>query len=113
MARAASQPRQKVVDLMKENMESLNGTPEGIAEEAIATVRAHTFTSAVSGLAKLPLLVLTSNDGLAPNADALAKAVQTAGNSQVTVIHADTDHGWSDHRIFLEAAVLNWLLKLP
>ena len=113
MARAASQPRQKVVDLMKENMESLNGTPEGIADDAIATVRAHTFTSAAPGLAKLPLLVLTSNDGLAPNANALVKTVETAGNSHVTVIHADTDHGWSDRRIFLEATVLNWLQKLP
>ena len=113
MALAASQPRDKVVGLMKENMESLNGTPEGIADNAIATVRAHTFTSAVPGLKKLPLLVLTSNDGLAPNAEALAKSVQSAGNSQVTVVHADTDHGWSDRRIFLEATVLNWLQKLP
>ena len=113
MARAASQPREKVVALMRENMESLNGTPEGIADDAIATVRARTFTSAAPGLAKLPLLVLTSNDGLAPNAEALAQAVKAAGNSRVTVIHAATDHGWDDRRIFLEAAVLDWLQKLP
>ena len=113
MASAASQPRQKVVDLMKENMESLNGTPEGIADDAIATVRARTFTSASSGLAKLPLLVLTSNDGLAPNAEALAQAVKAAGNQHVTVIHAATDHGWSDQRIFLETTILDWLQKLP
>ena len=112
MALASSQPRDKVVALMKENMESLNGTPEGIADEAIATVRARTFASAAPGLAKLPLLVLTSNDGLAPAAGALVKAVQGAGNSHVTAIHADTDHGWSDHRIFLEAATLNWLVAL-
>ncbi len=113
MASAASQPRDKVVSLMKENMESLNGTAEGIADEAIAKVRAHNFSSAAPGLAKLPLLVLTSNDGLAPNANALAKAVTGAGNSNVTVTHADTDHGWSDHRIFLEATILTWLQKLP
>jgi pimeloyl-ACP methyl ester carboxylesterase len=113
MAEAASQPRQRVIGLMMENMESLNGTAEGIADEAIAGVRTHTFTSAAPGLAKLPLLVLTSNDGLAPNAQALAQAVTAAGNSHVTVIHADTDHGWSDKRIFLEATVLNWLQQLP
>jgi uncharacterized protein len=113
MARDASQPRDKVIALMKENSESLNGTPEGIADEAIATVRAHTFASAAQGLSKFPLLVLTSNDGLAPNAEALAQAVRAAGNSHITIIHADTDHGWSDHRIFLEATILNWLQKLP
>lgn len=113
MARAASQPRDKVIALMKENIESLNGTAEGIADDAIATVRSHTFTSAVPGLAKLPLLVLSANDGLAPGTDALVKAVQAAGDSHVTAIHAGTDHGWSDHRIFLEAAVLDWLQKLP
>jgi hypothetical protein len=30
----------------------------------------------------------------------------------VTVIHADTDHAWSDHRIFLEIQVINWLATL-
>jgi uncharacterized protein len=112
MARATSQPRDKVIDLMKENIESLNGTPEGIADEAIATVRSRTFASAVPGLSKLPLLVLTSNDGLAPMNNALVKAVQAAGNAHVIAIHADTDHGWNDHRIFLEVAVLNWLAGL-
>jgi uncharacterized protein len=112
MAHEASQPRTQVVALMKENSESLNGTPDGIADEAIATVRTRTFESATQGLSKLPLLLLTSNDGLAPNAQALAQSVKAAGNSRVTVVHADTDHGWSDHRIFLEAAILNWLQKL-
>lgn len=113
MAREASQPRDSVVALMKENSESLNGTPEGIADEAIATIRARTFASAAQGLSKFPLLVLTSNDGLAPNAQALAQSVKAAGNSHVTVVHAGTDHGWSDLRIFLEATILNWLQKLP
>ena len=112
MARDAGQPRDKFLAMMKENMESLVGTPEGIADEAIATVRARTFTSAVPGLAKLQLLVLTSDDGLAPNADALAQAVKGAGNGKVTEVHAATDHGWSDHRIFLETTVLNWLQPL-
>ena len=55
---------------------------------------------------------MTSNDGLAPNAEALAQAVKAAGNLRVAVVHADTDHGWSDHRIFLEATILNWLQTL-
>jgi uncharacterized protein len=113
MGLASSQPREKVVALMKENNESLAGTPEGIADDAIATIRSHTFSSAAPGLGKLPLLVLTANDGLGPMADALVKAVQAEGNSHVTAIHAATDHGWNDHRIFLEATILGWLANLP
>jgi uncharacterized protein len=40
------------------------------------------------------------------------KAIMAKGNRKVTSIHAATDHGWSDHRIFLEAAVINWLAEL-
>jgi pimeloyl-ACP methyl ester carboxylesterase len=112
MGLAAGRPRDQVVGLMKENSEALNGTPEGIADDAIATVRARTFSSAVPGLTKLPLLVLSANDGLAPMTDVLVQAVQKAGSTHVTAIHADTDHGWNDHRIFLETTVLNWLATL-
>jgi hypothetical protein len=34
------------------------------------------------------------------------------GNQNVKAIHVATDHGWSDHRIFLEATVINWLAQL-
>ena len=107
-----SQPRDKVIELMKSNRESLSGTPEGIANDAIGTVRSRTFASAVPGLAKLPLLVLSASDGLAPGTDALIGSVKQAGNTRITAIHADTDHSWSDHRIFLEVTILNWLAAL-
>jgi hypothetical protein len=57
----------------------------------------------------MPLLVMTANDGLAPTGDLLVKDIHAAGGQKVTEIHADTDHGWSDHRIFLETTVINWL----
>jgi len=37
------------------------------------------------------------------------KAIADAGGRKVTAIHAATDHSWSDHRIFLEATIINWL----
>jgi hypothetical protein len=98
---------------MADNMEALAGvTAEGMADEVIANHEAFSLNNAVAGLAHLPLLVLTANDGLAPRADNLVKAIQAKGGKQVTAIHAETDHGWSDHRIYLETAVINWIEKL-
>ena len=106
-------PREKVAAEMADNMEALAGvTAEGMADEVIANHEAFSLNNAVAGLAHLPLLVLTANDGLAPRAENLVKAIQAKGGKQVTAIHAETDHGWSDHRIYLETVVINWIEKL-
>jgi hypothetical protein len=67
----------------------------------------------VSQLTRLPLLVITSNDGLAPESDSLVKAVRAKGNASVTSIHFPTDHSYSDKRIALESSILGWLNRLP
>lgn len=106
-------PRASVVAEMASDMESLAGvTAESMADDALANTKGSDFASSVDGLATMPMLVLTSNDGLAPGTDALVKALQAKGNKNVTAVHADTDHGWSDHRIFLETQVINWLATL-
>jgi acetyl esterase/lipase len=106
-------PREKVAAEMADNMEALAGvTAESMADEVIANHEAFSLNNAVAGLAHLPLLVLTANDGLAPRADSLVKAIQSKGGKQVTTIHAETDHGWSDHRIYLETVVIDWIAQL-
>ncbi|HEV7386227.1 MAG TPA: alpha/beta hydrolase [Phenylobacterium sp.] len=103
-----------VVKSMEGNMESLAGTsPEKMADEIIGFSPRLSFTAEVAkGLTGKPLLVLTSDDGLAPNAERLAKAVQDAGGRSVILRHEATDHGWSGRRIALEAAVISWLQGL-
>ena len=59
-----------------------------------------------------PLLVITSDDGLTPGPTHLAAEVRKSGNTHVTEKHFATDHAYSDHRIALEATVLNWLATL-
>ena len=94
-------------------MESLAGTtPEAMADELIAHSAAFRFENAAQGLSRLPLLVLTADDGLAPHAEALVKAIEAKGGHKVKSIHAATDHSWSDHRIALESAVVTWLAGL-
>jgi pimeloyl-ACP methyl ester carboxylesterase len=106
-------PRERVVAEMADDMESLAGvTPASMADEAIANAKAFGFANDVPGLSQTPLLVLSADDGLAPSTNSLVKAVEAEGNQHVTAIHAATDHGWSDHRIFLESTIINWLAGL-
>ena len=102
--------RPGIVKMASENAETLAGTsPEQMADELIAGHDSFDFMKAAPGLALHPLLVLSSDDGLAPQTDALVVAVRKAGGTRITTVHAATDHSWSDHRIFLEAQVINWL----
>jgi hypothetical protein len=99
---------------MEENMEALAGvTAESMAAEAAVSTPDITFAKAAEGLAKTPYLALTSDDGLAPDTDALVAAIQARGSGKVATAHVATDHSWSDHRIELEAIVINWLSTLP
>jgi len=110
MAARAGTPRDAVIAVMADNMESLAGTsPAQMADELIANADAWRFATAYDGLAHTPMLVVTSNDGLAPANDALVAAVRARGNRRVTTAHFATDHAYSDRRIALESAVLEWL----
>jgi len=107
-------PRAQAPAFMADNMEALAGvTAESMADDLLGNAAKWRVTDSAAGLANVPLLVLTSNDGLAPHADTLVKLVRAKGNSRVTVVHEATDHSWSDKRITLETAVLNWLQALP
>jgi pimeloyl-ACP methyl ester carboxylesterase len=113
MGNMGEMPHDKLVKEMADDMESLHGvTAESMANEVAENSKAFRFDNAVSGLKSLPLLVLSANDGLAPQTDALVHAIEANGGHNVTSVHAATDHGWSDHRIFLESTIIDWLAKL-
>lgn len=98
---------------MAGNMESLAGTtPEVLGHELHANAAANDFTAGAAGLAATPLLVLTSDDGLADQGKALVDAVRKAGGRKVGIGHVATDHSWSDRRIALEARVIRFLQPL-
>ena len=110
MGRLGDMPHDKAVALMADNMEALAGvTAESMADEIRRHAAEFKFQNAAAGLAKTPLLVLTADDGLAPDADALVQAIKVGHGDQVTTIHVATDHGWSDHRIALESTIITWL----
>ena len=97
-----------------ENMEALAGvTAQSMADE-MATLTADVgFATAAPGLARRPLLVLTSDDGLAPGADALVATIRKGGGTMVSAVHVATDHGWNSARVRLASEILTWLAALP
>jgi len=106
--------RDQAIAMMADNMESLaGGTAQTFADDLRSGAEARRWVHAVNGLARLPVLVLTAEDGLAPAADTLVTNLRRAGDRRVTVVHQATDHSWSDRRIFLESTVLRWLQQLP
>jgi pimeloyl-ACP methyl ester carboxylesterase len=107
-----SMPRDTLTAFMADNMEALAGvTGQSMADELLAGAGHWRFADAAAGLAHTPLLVLTSDDGLAPHSDALVKRVRALGNTRVSRLHLATDHSWSDKRIALASAVLGWLTR--
>jgi uncharacterized protein len=114
MSNFATGTRAKLIAEMADDMESLAGvTPESMADELIANAAKWHVADAVPGLARLPLLVITSNDGLAPQSDGLVKALRTRGDASVTTVHYPTDHSYSDKRIAVEASIIEWLDRIP
>jgi uncharacterized protein len=105
-------PHDKLVALMADDMESLNTTAKAMADEVAYNAKPFAFAGTVDGLSRLPLLVLSADDGLAPQTDALIQAINAKGGGLVKAVHAATDHGWSDRRVFLESTIIDWLTHL-
>jgi uncharacterized protein len=110
MSRVAGSTRAQAAAFMADDMESLAGvTAQSMADEILANASRWRVADRVSELARVPMLVITSNDGLAPQSDALVKAVRAKGNTRVTAVHYATDHSYSDERIALESSIIQWL----
>jgi pimeloyl-ACP methyl ester carboxylesterase len=104
--------RPDVVKEAAENAETLVTTPEKMADELIAQSQTFLLANTAPGLAKIPLLVLTADDGAAPRANALVTAVRAQGSTRVQTQHFTTDHSWSDSRLALADSVITWLQGL-
>ncbi len=105
--------RAELVAMSAGNMEGLAGTsPTIMADEMIARAADFDARPRAASLARQPLLVLTSDDGLKPHTDPIAAAARAAGG-QVSEAHQATDHSWSDARLALAERVYTWLQALP
>ena len=105
--------RQLATALEHEDILPLAGcTGESLAQELIAHEKEWNFMGYAALFGDRPLLLVSSDDGLAPFATALADAVRKQGSKHVTAAHYSTDHSYSDKRIALQVEVLDWLSTL-
>jgi pimeloyl-ACP methyl ester carboxylesterase len=94
---------------------SLHGaTPVSIADEIVARRAEWNFQSWATALNKSALLVIDASgaNGEGGSGGRLGEAVRGAGG-KVTAVTMPTDHSFQDHRIALEAEIINWLQGLP
>jgi len=88
----------------------LAGTsPQALADEARRNADRWRLTNYADRLADRPVLMVTSNDGFAAGSDALTQKIRDVDGARLTTGHFATDHSYSDCRIGLQVAVLDWL----
>lgn len=89
-------------------------TPQSLLEEIWRDGAGMDLSKAGAALAERRLLVVTaSRDDDSDKAIGLLAGVRAGGGAYLTAQLMDTDHGFNDHRIALQVAVLRWLATLP
>jgi uncharacterized protein len=84
------------------------------AQSLVAEIKQHgkawDYVTYAANLKTRPVLIVSTNDDLRPANEALYAALQKAGATGAKYQHFDTDHGFSDKRIAMQIAVIDWLL---
>ena len=103
-----------LVALLQDNRETLAVADiDALADELIAHAGDWSFPALTPRLKDRRLLVLYSHDGLEADSLSLINPLKAAKSKGLTVGYTATDHAWSDHRIALQAQIINWLETLP
>jgi pimeloyl-ACP methyl ester carboxylesterase len=84
-------------------------TPAGLQAEAEANATKWNYLDYAEALKTRPVFIVESHDRNLSYNKAMKEALQKAGNTRVTETYLETDHSYSDHRIALQVAVLQWL----
>jgi len=114
MGTVAKSSRDEVLSVLRNNRESLAiADLDALADELIAHSQEWSFSPLVPHLKDRRLLVLYSHDGLESHSLALIDPLKVAKSKGLAYAYTATDHSWSDHRIALQAQVINWLQNLP
>jgi len=97
-------------DRWTDNASRLVGTTaQQLVQEVDSDPIKWNYMNCVSLLNNRPVLILEADDRNTSDNQELASRLQKAGDARVTEIHMHTDHPFSDHRIAMQAAIVNWL----
>ncbi len=88
-------------------------TPKGLIAEMKTNALRWNYLDYAGLLKTRPVLILEAKDRNTGDNHAMAEGLRNTGNPHVTEKYTDTDHSFSDHRIALQVAVLDWLQTLP
>jgi ribonuclease BN (tRNA processing enzyme)/pimeloyl-ACP methyl ester carboxylesterase len=84
-------------------------TAQQLVQEVDSDSRKWNYTNCVLLLNDRPVLILEADDRNTSDNQELANYLRKAGDTKVAEAHIQTDHPFSDHRIAMQAAVVNWL----
>jgi pimeloyl-ACP methyl ester carboxylesterase len=111
--RSLSRDPAEIHERFRANASRLVGaTPEGLLEEVKQNSAHWNYLDYLPALKDRRTLIVEADDRNFSDNHDLAVALKGAGNSQIVETHIPTDHTFSDHRIALQAAVLEWLLAI-
>jgi acetyl esterase/lipase len=78
-------------------------------DEGLANLRTWDWRRNAAEMARRPVLVIDSNDGLEKDGAAIAAAVSQAGGPAPTRVKFETDHSYNDNRVALASVIIDWL----
>jgi ribonuclease BN (tRNA processing enzyme)/acetyl esterase/lipase len=84
-------------------------TAQQLVQEVDSDSTKWNYANCVSLLKDRPVLILEADDRNTPDNQELASELRKGGDTKVTEAHMHTDHPFSDHRIAMQAALVNWL----
>src|SRR5581483_2089279 len=111
--RAQAHDPQELLARYGANASRLAGTTvQALLDEVKQNAPTWNYVDYAPALKNRPVLIVEADDrNLGDNRD-LASALRKAGNARVIETHLPTDHSFSDHRIALQAIVVDWLQGL-
>lgn len=114
LALIAAPGREAALSFILDDRETIAGTDtDALADEMMAHTGDWTMAALAPQLKDRRLLVLYSHDAYQSHALSLIEPLKAAKSKTLTAAYTATDHAWSDHRIALQAQVINWLENLP
>ena len=113
-ARTTPQQEQAVIARYRQNTGPVTGcTAETLWAEARRNGTQWDYVKFAPRITAFPVLVLESDDRNLQDLRAFAAALRQSGNPHVSELHLATDHVYSDQRIALATAIIQWLGQLP
>ncbi len=104
-----SKAREAARSEWEEDTSFTNMSYDAMVDEGLANLRTWDWRRNAAEMARRPVLVIDSNDGLEKSGDAIVAAVSQAGGPVPRRVKFETDHSYNDHRIALASVIVNWL----